>query len=40
MRGLFFDGAKAMLRDDLPEPQPGAGESLLSIELATVCPED
>jgi len=40
MRGIFFDGQKAMYREDLPKPVPRAGESLVRILMAAVCNTD
>lgn len=40
MRGLYFDKHGAVFRDDLPLPQPGAGESLVRIRLAAICSTD
>lgn len=40
MRGLYFDGKTAELRDDLPIPQPEAHESLVRVLLAAICNTD
>ena len=40
MNGLFYDGRQALLRTDLPVPQPAAGESLIRISLAAICNTD
>jgi len=40
MRGLYFDGKAAELRNDLPIPQPSAYESLVRISLAAICNTD
>ena len=40
MRGLFLEKGKVEFRDDLPRPQPGAGEALLRVTLAGICNTD
>ena len=40
MRGIYFDGKKAVYRRDLPEPVPAPTESLIRICLAAVCNTD
>ncbi len=40
MQGLYFDGRQAMLRDDLPVPEPQVHESLVRISLAAICNTD
>ncbi|MEA5010505.1 MAG: alcohol dehydrogenase catalytic domain-containing protein [Angelakisella sp.] len=40
MKGLFYNGQEASFRDDLPMPQPQAGESLIRITLAAICNTD
>ena len=40
MRGLYFDGTAARLRDDLPLPEPGASEARVRVRLAGVCNTD
>ncbi len=40
MRGIYFDGAAARFRDDLPVPVPDAGHSLIRILRAGVCSTD
>jgi len=39
MKGLWLDGG-VRLRDDLPEPRPGADEALVRVRLAGVCATD
>src|SRR6266851_4980266 len=39
MRALYLDGELA-LRDDYPDPQPAAGESLVRVRLAGICGTD
>ena len=40
MRGIYFDGEKAVYREDLPKPVPGPTQSLVRIHLAGVCNTD
>lgn len=40
MKGIYFDGEKAVYREDLPRPVPGAGESLVRLLMAAVCNTD
>ena len=40
MRGLYFDGEKAIYREDLARPIPDTGRSLVRILLAAVCSTD
>ncbi len=40
MRGIYFDGGKAVYREDLPKPVPAQGESLIRILMAAVCNTD
>ena len=40
MRGIYFGGAAARFRDDLPVPVPDAGHSLIRILRAGVCSTD
>ena len=40
MEGIYFDGKKAIYRDDLPVPTPGEGQSLIRVLLAAVCSTD
>lgn len=40
MKGIYFDGAKAVFRDDLKKPVPGPNESLIRILMSAVCNTD
>lgn len=40
MQGLYFDGGRALLREDLPVPQPQPHESLVRVSLAAICNTD
>lgn len=40
MRGLYYDGNKAVYREDLEIPVPDAGRSLIKILLSAVCSTD
>lgn len=40
MKGIYFDGRKAMYRDDLPKPTPEGRESLVRVLMAAVCNTD
>lgn len=40
MKGIYFDGEKAVYREDLPRPVPGEGESLVRLLMAAVCNTD
>ena len=40
MKGLYFDGEKAVYREDLPKPVCGEGESLIRILMAAICNTD
>lgn len=40
MKGLYYDGATAIYREDLPIPVPKADESLIRIILSAVCSTD
>lgn len=40
MRGLYFDGSKAIYRQDLEMPVPNSSQSLIRILLSAVCSTD
>lgn len=40
MKGIYFDGEKAVYREDLPIPVPREGQSLIRVLLAAVCSTD
>ena len=40
MRGLYFDGTKAIYREDLEKPVPDEGRSLVKILMSAVCNTD
>lgn len=40
MRALYFDGKKAVYREDCPKPERAEGESLIRILMAAVCSTD
>ncbi len=40
MQGLYFNNGKAVLRGELPIPEPQAHESLIRISLAAICNTD
>ena len=40
MLGLWLENGRLRLRDDLPKPDPGAGEALVAVRLAGVCGTD
>ena len=40
MRGLYYDGSKAVYREDLEKPVPDKGRSLIKILLSAVCSTD
>ena len=40
MRGVYFDGEKAVYREDLPMPVCEEGQSLIRILYADVCSTD
>ena len=40
MRGLWMHAGQVRLRDDLPRPQPGAGEVLIRVRRAGICNTD
>lgn len=40
MRGLYYDGTKAVYREDLQIPEPDEGRSLIKILLSAVCSTD
>jgi len=40
MQGLYYNGKVALLRNDLPKPEPDAHESLVRISLAAICNTD
>lgn len=40
MKGIYFDGARAMVRTDLPMPVPTDTQSLIRIEAAGICNTD
>ncbi len=40
MRGLWLENQILSVRDDLPMPQPAAGEALLRVRLAGICSTD
>lgn len=40
MKAVYFDGKKAVYRDDMPMPHCEAGHSLIRISLANVCSTD
>ena len=40
MKGIYFDGKKAVYREDLPMPVPDDGESLIRVRMAAVCSTD
>lgn len=40
MRGVYFDGSKAIYREDLPMPDPEKGHSRIRVLYANVCSTD
>lgn len=40
MKALYFDGERAIYREDMPLPVPGVGESLIRILMSAVCSTD
>ena len=40
MKGIYFNGKKALYREDLPRPISGERESLVRILMAAVCNTD
>ncbi len=40
MQGLYFDNGKAVLREELPMPEPQAHESLIRVSMAAICNTD
>jgi len=40
MRGIYFDGKRAVYREDLPVPEPAPGHSRIRILLAGICSTD
>jgi len=40
MQGLYYNGKMAVLRDELPVPEPKAHESLIRISLSAICNTD
>lgn len=40
MRGLYYDGSKAVYREDLEKPFPDEGRSLIKIILSAICSTD
>lgn len=40
MKGIYFDGAAAAFRTDLPVPEPGENCSLIRVKYANVCSTD
>lgn len=40
MKGIYFDGKRAVYREDLPRPVSGEGESLVRLLMAAVCNTD
>lgn len=40
MKGLYFDGTKAVYREDLEIPKRGEGQSLIKILISAVCSTD
>lgn len=40
MKAIYFDGEKAIYRDDLAKPVPKEGESLVKVLMAAVCSTD
>ncbi len=40
MQGLYFDGGRVLLHEQLPMPQPEPHESLVRISLAAICNTD
>ena len=40
MRGIYFDGKRAVYREDLPKPVPEQKESLIRVLMAAVCNTD
>lgn len=40
MIGVWLEGAKARVRDDLPDPSPGPEEAVVRIRLAGICGTD
>lgn len=40
MNGLYCDGSSIRLRNDLPEPEPRAGEVVLGVRIAGICDTD
>ena len=40
MKGLYFNGKKLILKDDIPKPRPKKGEALVRVIKAGVCNTD
>ena len=40
MKGIYFDGTRALYREDIPIPRPRAEESLVKVLMAAVCNTD
>jgi len=40
MKALYFDDNGLTLRDDYPRPEPGLGECLIEVTLASICETD
>lgn len=40
MKGIYFDGTRAVYREDLPMPEPSATESRIRIHYAGICNTD
>ena len=40
MKALYFDGERAIYREDMPLPVPREGESLIRILMSAVCSTD
>jgi threonine dehydrogenase-like Zn-dependent dehydrogenase len=40
VRGLWLEGGRLAVRDDLPEPEAGPGEAVVRVRLAGVCGTD
>ncbi|MCI2049836.1 MAG: alcohol dehydrogenase catalytic domain-containing protein [Lachnospiraceae bacterium] len=40
MKGVYFDGSKAVFREDLPVPEPSQGHSRIRVMYANICSTD